>query len=773
MTTKIFVPDDFYCPITGELMKDPVSDPEGHTYERTAILRWLSNHTTSPMTRNDLLVKNLNPNITLKKSIDSIRDKLSEDQLCIKSNINETDLKVFTDSLDDIELDAYYKDSNLLVKIFMPDVEDRPPVDACLCLDVSGSMGTMATLKGDKGETIDYGITVLSLTICAAKTILGTLNDNDNISIITYTDKAKRIIESMPCTVENKSIIEKELDELKPLYTTNIWDGVKTSLDVLRENSPKNRMKGLFLLTDGVPNEEPARGHEYMLEKYFKDNNFECMINCYGFGYELRSDLLDNLSKISGGDGYSFIPDSSILGNIFIHGISNFFTTAVIGPTLNIELTNNFKFKDGTTSKSMKLNSLKYGQNKNILFELQSPDIDECDLVNVAEIKLSFNDKTLMRTIGDYNKPEMHHYYEQLYRYKTYTILDDCIKFKKFNDNSFKTLLDNLLLEISFNKDIMNNGYIENIVFDLEGQIKEALNMTSKGEREDWFSKWGIHYLRSLKGAYENEICNNFKDKGVSNFGGELFESLIDEVSSIFDDMPPPKKTIQPERSGYRTGYRTNLNTSLPRLTTMASYNQSGEGCCAKGSRIRMEDNSFRKVEDLNKGDEVITIDVKGGVHHFETGFIECVVVTKCYNNIENMVTIYGNDDIKLQITPYHPIIGFNTGSTWIFPKDITDAEIIECEEMYTFVLNNRQSVLVEDFIFATYGHELRDDVIKHNYFGNEYVINDLKQFPTYNLGFVHLTKDMFIRDNGGDVIRIRFDLDYESIIKNLYYANL
>ncbi len=40
--------------------------------------------------------------------------------------------------------------------------------------------------------------------------------------------------------------------------------------------------------------------------------------------------------------------------------------------------------------------------------------------------------------------------------------------------------------------------YIKNIIFDFEGQVKEALNMTNVGEKEDWFSKWGVHYLRSL-----------------------------------------------------------------------------------------------------------------------------------------------------------------------------------------------------------------------------------------------------------------------------------
>ena len=53
------------------------------------------------------------------------------------------------------------------------------------------------------------------------------------------------------------------------------------------------------------------------------------MVSCYGFGYNLRSDLLLDISNISGGDGYSFIPDASLLGNIFIHGISNLITTAI------------------------------------------------------------------------------------------------------------------------------------------------------------------------------------------------------------------------------------------------------------------------------------------------------------------------------------------------------------------------------------------------------------------------------------------------------------
>ena len=88
----IFVPDDFYCPITGALMSDPVSEPDGHTYERSAIIKWLSKNNTSPMTRGGLCVSALKENIALKKSIESIREKLTEEQLKNKSKLLEEDL---------------------------------------------------------------------------------------------------------------------------------------------------------------------------------------------------------------------------------------------------------------------------------------------------------------------------------------------------------------------------------------------------------------------------------------------------------------------------------------------------------------------------------------------------------------------------------------------------------------------------------------------------------------------------------------------------------
>ena len=746
---SIFVPEDFYCPITGELMKDPVSEPDGHTYERNAIEKWIMDKGTSPMTRKYIGTDDLKPNLTLKKSIESIKDKLSSEQLKINSKIVDVELKKFNDVLDNITMKASVKDNLLFINTDVPNVECRPPVDIVLCIDISGSMGTDAPVKGGDGKSTSYGISVLSLTVSAAKTILNTLEEKDNISIVTYTDKAETLFTDCSCTTHNKETIICELDRLTPKCSTNIWDGLKTSLDILRLNSPPNKLKVIKLLTDGVPNIEPNRGHEYMLEKYFKDNEFKCMINCYGFGYHLKSDLLDNISRISGGDGYSFIPDSSLLGNVFIHGVSNFYTTAITNVPVKVV------YKDNTMTE-FNINSLKYGQDKNIVM-----GVDKEVLYVEINIRGNIIKSELYDMLEDY-------YYEQFYRYKAYNLIDDLIIMKKFNDAGFKTSLENLILEITFNKDVKDNEYIKNILFDLEGQVKEALNMTNQGHKEDWFTKWGIHYLRSLKAAYENEICNNFKDKGVSNFTGELFEQLRDEISDIFDNMPPPKKMSVSLGFGNIPGSRT-----TPSLQSMSAYRNMSGGCCAPGSMVKMEDGSLKPVEDIKKGDEVVTVVSKNGIDYIDSGIIECVVMTECFGGYQNMVSLKGITGNELNITPYHPVI--KPGSKeWVYPKDIGEIDVIKCPKMYTFVLSNRKSIIVEDYVFATYGHGLSDNsVIQHDFFGTDLVVNDLKNFISYKLGRVYLTDNMFKRNDNGEVFKIGLEWRYTDFVSMLYNSKI
>ncbi|KAJ0682821.1 putative adaptor protein Cbl domain superfamily [Helianthus annuus] len=66
----------FYCPITREVMVDPVETASGHTFERTAIEKWLADGSNfCPLTMIPLDKSSLRPNKTLKQSIEEWKDR--------------------------------------------------------------------------------------------------------------------------------------------------------------------------------------------------------------------------------------------------------------------------------------------------------------------------------------------------------------------------------------------------------------------------------------------------------------------------------------------------------------------------------------------------------------------------------------------------------------------------------------------------------------------------------------------------------------------------
>ncbi len=63
--------DEFICPITYELMREPVVASDGHTYEKNAIEKWLKSSYTSPR-NGEPIESTLIPNYNLKKLIQDI-----------------------------------------------------------------------------------------------------------------------------------------------------------------------------------------------------------------------------------------------------------------------------------------------------------------------------------------------------------------------------------------------------------------------------------------------------------------------------------------------------------------------------------------------------------------------------------------------------------------------------------------------------------------------------------------------------------------------------
>jgi len=64
------IPEGYNCPITQEIMREPMIDRAGHSFERTAIENWLRAHDTCPLGCEPLQPADLTPNRALRDAIE-------------------------------------------------------------------------------------------------------------------------------------------------------------------------------------------------------------------------------------------------------------------------------------------------------------------------------------------------------------------------------------------------------------------------------------------------------------------------------------------------------------------------------------------------------------------------------------------------------------------------------------------------------------------------------------------------------------------------------
>lgn len=69
VTYDATIPEDYLCPISHEIMRDPVSTVLGHSYDRSAITEWFKRSSKCPLTGELLRDKRLIPNFTLQSII--------------------------------------------------------------------------------------------------------------------------------------------------------------------------------------------------------------------------------------------------------------------------------------------------------------------------------------------------------------------------------------------------------------------------------------------------------------------------------------------------------------------------------------------------------------------------------------------------------------------------------------------------------------------------------------------------------------------------------
>jgi hypothetical protein len=300
------IPNAFICPITLTIMSDPYSDTDGNTYEKEAIIKWVSLYNTSPITRNHMTVSSLTPNRALKELI--------ENYLGITTNTTTI---------------ARTNTSGLATVGTVPvDISDRDGVNIIIIADVSGSMQEICA-NGNSSETIPY--TRLDLVKHAIRAINLALTSKDKLGLVKFNNAAKKVAKLLPSNESNKEFINSVIESLYADGGTNIWDALRVSIEMAHQQKEKTH---ILLFTDGVDNITPPRGViPTLVSTLDKISNIDITINTYGFGNNINSELLFGISELKNGI-FGFIPDSSMIGTVFINSVAHLMTYNKIQPTI-------------------------------------------------------------------------------------------------------------------------------------------------------------------------------------------------------------------------------------------------------------------------------------------------------------------------------------------------------------------------------------------------------------------------------------------------------
>lgn len=128
-------------------------------------------------------------------------------------------------------------------------------------------------------------------------------------------------------TSEAKVSLLKDIEDIKPYGATNLWAGLQKGYRLFSPapkrptaELPEHALATMYLLTDGMPNVmPPMEGYIPALRKLVSKetegygNTVAPTIHTFGFGYEIRSGLLQAIAEVGGGY-FAFVSDCNMLG---------------------------------------------------------------------------------------------------------------------------------------------------------------------------------------------------------------------------------------------------------------------------------------------------------------------------------------------------------------------------------------------------------------------------------------------------------------------------
>ena len=187
----------------------------------------------------------------------------------------------------------------LHLTVIAPDVSrsERKPINVCVVLDRSGSMGSERKMEYAKQ---------------ALYTLIDQLHEEDVLSLVIYDDLVDVIRE--PGGVHTKQDLKRLVSRISPRGSTNLGGGMIEGLRQVEHAFRRGFVNRVVLLSDGLANAGVTDPHELggIVSNY---RNRSISLTTMGVGLEYNENLMTTLAE-SGGGNYYFIESPHSLASI-------------------------------------------------------------------------------------------------------------------------------------------------------------------------------------------------------------------------------------------------------------------------------------------------------------------------------------------------------------------------------------------------------------------------------------------------------------------------
>jgi Ca-activated chloride channel family protein len=259
----------------------------------------------------------------------------------------------------------------------------RVPMDVALVIDTSGSMA------GAKIENARR----------AANLVIDDLTDGDIVSLVSFNDDAKTIIEPTTLSSDARRALKAKIALLQPNGSTNMFDGLGLGETHVARAPNTHAVRRVVVISDGIANVGPS-SPEALGALAERGNRFHAQVTSLGVGNDYDERTLNALATRSTGRLYH-LSDPKEMAGLVQHELellrstvaTDAFVEVVPAPGVDLVGVEGIRSERGADGAfKLPLGALFSGQHREAVLRVRLHDTTAATSRALASVRLHFRD---------------------------------------------------------------------------------------------------------------------------------------------------------------------------------------------------------------------------------------------------------------------------------------------------------------------------------------------------------------------------------------------